>query len=124
MLIVFLFACDLIIPIIILLFGIRVTKHEPKNINGVYGYRTTRSMKNQETWKFANQYCGILWRKLGSIMLIISIVIAAIATRLNDNTEALVCGVLVTIQTVALVASIFPVEKALRENFDENGNKK
>ena len=27
-------------------------------INDAFGYRTTRSMKNQETWRFAHQYSG------------------------------------------------------------------
>nr|WP_330361204.1 SdpI family protein [Oribacterium parvum] len=27
-------------------------------MNYVYGYRTKRSMMNEETWRFANQYFG------------------------------------------------------------------
>ena len=33
----------------------------PKEINYVYGYRTKRSMMNEETWRFANQYFGKAW---------------------------------------------------------------
>jgi uncharacterized membrane protein len=121
---IFLFSCNLLVPIIMLLFGIKLRKHEPKNINGIYGYRTTMSMKNKETWKFANQYCGLVWEKIGAIMLILSIIISVIALTRNYNVQGNICGILVTIQSLVLVASIFPVEKELKKNFDENGNRK
>jgi uncharacterized membrane protein len=28
----------------------------PKSINMIYGYRTSKSMKNKENWKFANHF--------------------------------------------------------------------
>ena len=45
-------------------------KHCPKHINGMLGYRTTRSMKNMDTWKFAHDYCGKLWWKIGWVMIL------------------------------------------------------
>ena len=53
--------CDLIIPIVMIIGGRMMWKHCPKHINGIVGYRTTRSMKNMDTWKFAHDYCGKLW---------------------------------------------------------------
>jgi len=50
--------------------GYMMYKHPPKSINAIYGYRTARSMKNDETWKFAHDCCGRLWFKLGFILLI------------------------------------------------------
>ena len=46
----FLTAMDLLIPAIMVGIGARFLKHPPKTINALYGYRTARSMKNQETW--------------------------------------------------------------------------
>lgn len=120
---IFLFVCNLLIPMIMLFFGMIFRKHGPKNINVIYGYRTTRSMKNKETWEFAHQYCGKLWTKLGFLMFILSLVVSIAALTLNDNVQGIICGLLVSIQTVALIASIFPVEKALKANFDEKGNR-
>ena len=54
----FMLICDLIIPIAMVIGGRMMWKHYPKNINSMSGYRTTRSMKNMDTWKFANDYCG------------------------------------------------------------------
>lgn len=35
--------------------GIFLTVHDPKNINGLIGYRTSRSMRNMDTWNFAHE---------------------------------------------------------------------
>ena len=121
---IFIFVCNLIIPVIILFFGVKCRKHGPENINGIYGYRTSMSMKNKETWEFAHQYCGRLWIKLGLIILIISIIVSVLAFTSVDEVQGIIEVILVTIQTIALIVSIFPVEKALKKNFDENGNRR
>ena len=54
----FFWSTNLIIPIIMLAFGLISRYRPPKNINGVYGYRTTRSMKSQATWDYAHQRKG------------------------------------------------------------------
>lgn len=121
---IFIIICNLIIPVIMLFFGVKFRKHGPKNINGIYGYRTSMSMKNKETWEFAHQYCGRLWTKLGLIMLVISIIVSVLAFTYFDEAQGIIDAILVTIQTIALIASIFPVEKALKSNFDGNGHRR
>lgn len=61
----FLFCCDLLVPVTMIVSGRIMWKHPPKNINGLMGYRTSRSMKNMDTWLFAHDYCGRLWWKIG-----------------------------------------------------------
>ena len=121
---IIIFTCNLIIPIIMLFFGVKFRNHSPKNINGIYGYRTSMSMKNKETWEFSHQYCGRLWIKLGFIILIISIICSLIAFTCDDKVQGIIDFILVTIQTIALIGSVFPVEKELKKNFDENGNRR
>ncbi|MBB6624205.1 SdpI family protein [Clostridium gasigenes] len=119
---IFIFVCNLIIPAIMLFFGVKFTKHGPKNINGIYGYRTSMSMKSKETWEFAHQYSGMLWIKLGFIILIISIIFSVLVFTSDDVVQGIIEVILVTIQTIALIVSIFSVEKELKKNFDKNGN--
>ena len=47
-------------------------KHPPRRVNGLYGYRTARSMKSQELWDFAQRLCGKLWWRLGWGLLLLS----------------------------------------------------
>lgn len=118
------FICNLIIPIIMLLFGLKFKNHSPRDINGIYGYRTSMSMKNKETWEFAHQYCGRIWIKLGFIMLIISFAFSLIVFIFNSKVQGIINIIVITVQTLALIISIFPVEKKLKNNFDENGNRR
>lgn len=99
-------------------------KHYPKDINGLIGYRTSRSMKSKEAWKFAHEYCGKLWWGIGWIMLIPSIIIHIPFYRATYDTIGLVGGILITSQIIILIGSVFPTEKALKRTFTDNGIKR
>ena len=115
---------NLLIPAIMLLLGTRFQRHPPEKINHVYGYRTARSMRNQETWKFAHETCGKLWVRLGKLSFLPALLAAALTFGCGIETVSVVSVVVVTIQTLALIGSIFPVERALKRNFDDSGRKR
>ena len=113
----FMFMCNIIIPILFIVAGWMMWKHCPKEINGIIGYRTKRAMINLDTWKFAHNYCGRLWWKLGCILLIPTIIIQIPFYRSNINTIGIVGGVIVFIQCAILIFSIIPTENALKKQF-------
>ena len=118
------FACSLIIPVILIVVGWLMLKRCPKKINKFYGYRTKRSMKNMDTWKFAHSYCGKLWCRFGSIFLIFSPVVHMVFHYCckyvaTESVDEFLCG----IQIVILVASIFFTETALKKNFFADKNR-
>ena len=51
-------------------------KFPPKNINSIYGYRTSRSMKNQENWDLAQRFSSQLMLKQGLIMFVLAFILA------------------------------------------------
>lgn len=53
-------------------------KFPPKKINGLYGYRTSRSMKSQENWDIAQRYSSQLMLKQGLGMLAIACVLVVL----------------------------------------------
>lgn len=116
-------AMCLLIPGIMLYFGWRFLNKPPKKINSIYGYRTSRSMKNQQTWDFAHQVCGKLWFRAGAVMLPLSFL--AMLPALGRNVEAvgIWCIPVVGVQLVVMIATIFPVEKALKRKFDKYGRR-
>lgn len=116
--------CNLIIPIIMLVVGRMMWKHCPKQINRVIGYRTARSMKNMDTWKFAHEYCGQLWWRIGFIMLVPSVVIHIPFYCSDDNIIGIVTLILVAIQVIVLISSIFPTEAALKKRFNDDGTRR
>ena len=56
---IYMLIMDLLIPTVMVLFGRAFLKKAPKEINYVFGYRTSRSMKNRDTWEFAHQVAVI-----------------------------------------------------------------
>lgn len=117
-------ASCLLVPAVMLYFGWRFLKKPPKHINSFYGYRTSRSMKNQQTWDFAHQVCGRLWFRWGLVLLPLSLL--AMLLVLGKDTEELGVWLMwvTVIQVVVLLGSIVPVERTLKKNFDQFGRKR
>ena len=55
------------VAIVFISFGFLLVVFPPKNINSIYGYRTSLSMKNQETWNISQKYGGFSMILLGVI---------------------------------------------------------
>lgn len=120
----FMLICDLLVPLTMVIGGYLMWKHPPKTINGLMGYRTSRSMKNMDTWKFAHEYAGRLWWKIGWVILLPSFAIHIPVYGASDDMIGLVGGILVTIQIIILIGSIYPTENALKKNFNDDGSRR
>lgn len=120
----FILCCDMLIPVVMIVGGRMMWKHAPKKINGLVGYRTTRSMKNQDTWEFAHNYCGKMWWKIGWIILLPSFIIHIPFYGATDDEIGIVSLILVIVQIIVLLASIFPTERALKNTFTDDGIKR
>lgn len=120
----FMFICNLLTPVLMIVTGHIMWKHSPQNINTIFGYRTRRSMKNMDTWKFAHEHCGKLWWKIGWIMLIPSILIQHPFYNATEDTIGIVGGILCGIQVLTLFLSIYPIESALKRTFFDDGTRR
>lgn len=110
------------IPIIMLTLGILWRKNPPKNINGFYGYRTPRSMKNQETWNFAHKYISNLYFTWGIICTVLTVLVLTVYMGNEDILESLMIYITI-FQVACVVLPIVPTEIALKKNFDRDGNR-
>lgn len=118
---VFMLVINLLIPLTMIGVGVCFIKYPPAWISKGYGYRTRMSMKNMDTWNFAHRYCGLLWKRVGLIMLAATAVLSICIIRMTMNDIAVIGGILNLIQLIIMVTTIFPTERALKRNFDENG---
>ena len=92
-------------------------KFPPKKINLIYGYRTHKTMQNDEIWRFANDafnksfliYSGLAF--LGGLLL-------AIFTTTELTWQPMVLVVL------TIIVSIIKTEKVISENFTEEGKRR
>lgn len=120
---IYLFILTLAIPLLMICMGRLFRRGVPREINKVFGYRTFRSMRNQDTWTFAHRVCGQLWWRVGWAMLPASVMAMLLFFKLRPGKLLILSMVLVCVQGAVLLALFFPVEQALRHNFDEWGNR-
>ncbi len=127
---IFLILGGLLVPLLMVAAGWWMEKKGPKKINSWIGYRTGLSMKNEETWRFAQNHCGRTWQSWGMKLLGISafvlLVLVALYPRLERGKEllAVLVAVLTLVQAFVMITAIFPTEKALEKTFDRFGNRR
>lgn len=106
---------NLLIPLSMIILGYLFKKNPPKNINGIYGYRSSRSMRNETTWKFANQLAGEYWKRWGILILIPSVFIDIALYQQNDLLISKASLIVCILQLIPLTLPVYFVEKQLKK---------
>lgn len=84
----------------------------PKKINSFYGYRTIRSMKNQESWVFAQRYSAKEMMKLGAVLILIASI--SIVFNFEPYTgKSIALGIVI----LAIILLFLRVERAIKTKF-------
>ena len=120
---IFMLLAALLIPATMICFGTRFMRRPPDRINAVYGYRTRRSMKSMDTWRFAHGYFGKLWKTAGWVLLPLTVIAMLFVLGRDEETVGWTGTAVMFAQMIALLAPVFPTERALKERFDESGRK-
>jgi len=115
----FMTVSDLIIPLIMLVFGLKFLKKPPKNIQNTFGYRTKRSMRNPKTWAFAHRHFGTVWIVCGLFFIAVSIGWMALLFGKPEEQISSMGLLLCGIQLAVLILSLFPTEAALKKKFEK-----
>lgn len=118
----FMTAMTLLVPAIMISVGAWMRKHPPEEINWIIGYRSTRSMKNQDTWDFGNRYGGKVVFRAGWFTLIVSVIVMLLTLFRSDGVISTVSLVLIFCQLIPLLSVIPVVERELKKRFDKDGN--
>ena len=121
---IFMLLIDLLTPLTMIRFGRLFLTKPPEKINAVFGYRTTMSMKNKDTWEFAHKFCGRLWFWCGLALLPVAVIPLVFVLGSSIAKIGTVGGIVCMIEFVPLVGSIFPTEATLKRTFDRNGSRR
>ena len=121
---IFMLVMDLLFPAIMILMGRYFMKSSPKEINYIFGYRTNMSMKNKDTWDFAHKYIGRLWFYLGLLLIPITVIPMLFVLGGTEDVVGTMGCIICVIALIILIVPIFPTERALKMNFDKDGNRK
>lgn len=118
-----LFCCSLLIPLIMIVAGWLLRRHPPASINSVVGYRTARSMASPESWRFAQKDCGRRWQRAGWAMLLPSLLLLLPLYCLSEDAASIISLILMTAQTLVLAIVTYHTERALRRTFSPDGRR-
>ena len=121
---IFMLIMDLLVPFTLIGFGRYFMKKVPKRINGVFGYRTAMSMKNEDTWAFAHNYCGRIWYICGWVTMPITVIVMFFVIGKNVDVTGAAGGIVVGVQIVLFIMAVFLTERALKKNFDKDGKRR
>lgn len=116
--------CSFIVPLLMIISGVIFLRRTPQKINCIFGYRTSMSMLNKDTWKFAHMCCGKIWCKCGLICFGLTLIIMVCCLVINKNIIETLSVVVILLQCIMIFVTIFVVERKLKSNFDKEGNRK
>ena len=110
----YMLAMALLIPLTMLVLGLRWRRGRIPLYGGSVGYRTRRSLASPEAWAFAHVYFGRLWTVLGAAVLPLSVA-AMLPCRGGDSDRIGWWGLGVClVQGVVMLAPMIATESALR----------
>lgn len=112
---IFMFIITLLIPFSLLLVWYIFPKF--KKINQMSGYRSSRSMKNQDTWSFAQNYCSKLSLKLFFPTLLLALIIIPFSINKSIDIVGFIGLAITIVQMMNFFVIFYLTEKALKENF-------
>lgn len=98
--------------LIFLLAGYIQHRFPPKKINHLYGYRTSTSMKSQESWDFAQQYSAKKMMQMGTYITALGLLSWIIDLQLLWSVV-----IALTIVTIGPLLMLFKVESELKKRF-------
>lgn len=120
----FMLIIDMITPAVLFMISMYFIGGEPKKINSFIGFRTKLSVKNADTWRFANNSCGKLFLKISLISSPFAVILPILANLIGD-TAVTVCGIAILLVEASLMLySVKAVDKRLNENFNPDGSRK
>ena len=106
--------------LILTVVGVVFWMYPPKKINGLYGYRTTRSCKSQEAWDFAQRYSAKLMTIFGLAALFVAAAADLFINSLCINSHYLmmydICITLL-LPIIVVIPPIILTELELRKRF-------
>ena len=120
----YMLAMNLLVPLCMVGFGWKFSHNPPENINKRFGYRSSMSMLNRDTWAFAHRFCGRLWFWLGLLLLLCSGLFMFFMLGADEQSLGRASAILCLCQLIPMAAVIIPTEIALRRTFHPSGRRK
>jgi hypothetical protein len=114
----------LICPAIMVVGGLAWRSHRPGKINQWAGVRTELSMKNQDTWDYANKALGDDWPVWGAWSAVGSVFIMLATIRTGEMVVMWTMLGLMCVQTALMIVWTVVLHRRMLKVFDKNGKRR
>ena len=104
-----------IVGVTFLLISVFLMKYPPKEINGFYGYRTSRSMQTIEAWDFSQRYSSKIMIVIGVLYTLFGIS-SLFMPKLDDMISAFIS---IAVVLGGVFVMFYMTEKQLAKRFDD-----
>ncbi len=111
----------LAIPFLVLLLGLLRWLAPTKRINYYFGYRSWRSTRTGELWKYAQSFSGKIWTWVGAVLLVPGIVQCFVMVGKSMTYMALAALGCIAVEAVVLLIAMLVIEIALWVKFTWKG---
>ncbi|GAA0071176.1 SdpC immunity protein SpdL [Clostridium sardiniense] len=105
------------IGIVCIIIGFIFKAFPPQKINGIYGYRTPSSMKNQDTWNESQKYSANALIILGFIYLALGFLLSHLFEDISIVYENIII-------LIGVIIMILLDEVHLKKVFNKDGSRK
>lgn len=109
----------LLVPWVMHVFGGLYVNDPPAYPNATSGYRTKRSMQNEQTWAFAHEYCGTLMGHMGRVFFPVAI-LSMLMVWGKPIPAITIQGIVMVLLEIGLFGVLYlATERALKKKFWE-----
>jgi len=101
---------------LLLLFSIVFYFFQPKKINALYGYRSNKTIKNDDIWKYSNAFFGKHLLLYAAISFAFAMILAFLNPVISWQPMALML--------LAIAITVIKTEQEINKTFNEEGERK
>ena len=113
-----------VVPIILMMIGALTHSLPPRKINMLYGYRSPMSMKNQDTWDFAQDFFNNKIAILGVIQALLGVFAILASYILLPAHIMLVAYIGCGLEVASIIVLGLVTEHQLNQYFNKDGTTK
>lgn len=111
----------LVIPVLLLIFGLLYFFKPIKEANHIFGYRAYFGMGSVEAWRFAQRFAGFIYMILGGVMTLAMVIVSIVLIWKDTFTLLTVSAICLIIELVLTGIAVLAINIYLAVRYDRYG---
>lgn len=111
----------LVIPVLLLIFGLLYFFKPIKEANHIFGYRAYFGMGSVEAWRFAQRFAGFIYMILGGVMTLAMVIVSIVLIWKDTFTLLTASAICLIIELVLTGIAVLAINIYLAVRYDRYG---